>query len=300
MGSPRLLLCDEPTGNLDSVSTSTVLDMFAALNQHGMTIVMITHDHDVARRCQPPDQHHRRRAHGGVLMRLPRRRRPGPHRPTIESEIVRPSGMSIKDLTNESIAGLFARPGRMVLTVFGTVIGLAALVATLGLSRTAGNRIVGRFDELAATEIVVTPRPSASGPIIAALPWDAPERLEPPQRRRSRWQLEHPRRRISTRRRIAGQRPPEPDAVQVDGQRRIAGPVPRRPSPVTYRGDDRRGPLGACRSRRRARPERCRSSRPHTRRPAAGDHNRRRHLSRHRHPRRCRATTRPPRRSHHP
>ena len=85
--------------------------------------------------------------------------------------------MSIKDLTNESIAGLFARPGRMVLTVFGTVIGLAALVATLGLSRTAGNRIVGRFDELAATEIVVTPRPSASGPIIAALPWDAPERL---------------------------------------------------------------------------------------------------------------------------
>ena len=51
MGSPRLLLCDEPTGNLDSVSTSTVLDMFAALNQLGMTIVMITHDHDVARRA---------------------------------------------------------------------------------------------------------------------------------------------------------------------------------------------------------------------------------------------------------
>jgi ABC-type lipoprotein export system ATPase subunit len=51
MGSPRLLLCDEPTGNLDSVSTATVLDMFTALNQHGMTIVMITHDHDVARRA---------------------------------------------------------------------------------------------------------------------------------------------------------------------------------------------------------------------------------------------------------
>jgi macrolide transport system ATP-binding/permease protein len=50
-GSPRLLLCDEPTGNLDSASTSTVLDMFAALNQQGMTIVMITHDHDVARRA---------------------------------------------------------------------------------------------------------------------------------------------------------------------------------------------------------------------------------------------------------
>jgi ABC-type lipoprotein export system ATPase subunit len=48
MGSPRLLLCDEPTGNLDSTTTSTVLGLFAALHQQGMTIVMITHEHDVA------------------------------------------------------------------------------------------------------------------------------------------------------------------------------------------------------------------------------------------------------------
>jgi macrolide transport system ATP-binding/permease protein len=87
------------------------------------------------------------------------------------------SGMSARDLVNESVAGLSARPGRTALTVLGTVIGLAALVATLGLSRTAGSRIVGRFDELAATEIVVSPRPSASGPTTAALPWDAPARV---------------------------------------------------------------------------------------------------------------------------
>lgn len=87
------------------------------------------------------------------------------------------SGMRVRDVVNESVAGLFARPGRTVLTVLGTVIGLAALVATMGLSRTAGNRIVGRFDELAATEIVVSPRPSASGPAAAAMPWDAPERI---------------------------------------------------------------------------------------------------------------------------
>jgi ABC-type lipoprotein export system ATPase subunit len=47
-GSPRLLLCDEPTGNLDSVSTANVLSLFEQLNDAGMTIVMITHDHDVA------------------------------------------------------------------------------------------------------------------------------------------------------------------------------------------------------------------------------------------------------------
>ena len=70
--------------------------------------------------------------------------------PRVDPALVKPSGMTLRDLVNEAVAGLFARPGRTVLTVLGTVIGLAALVATLGLSRTAGNRIVGRFDELAA------------------------------------------------------------------------------------------------------------------------------------------------------
>jgi macrolide transport system ATP-binding/permease protein len=82
-----------------------------------------------------------------------------------------------RDLVGESIAGLFARPGRMLLTVLGTVIGIGALVATLGLSRTASNRIVGRFDELAATEIQVTSRPDSLGAVSTAMPWDGPARL---------------------------------------------------------------------------------------------------------------------------
>lgn len=87
------------------------------------------------------------------------------------------SRFSARDLLNESLGGLFARPARMALTVLGTVIGLAALVATLGLSRTSGNRIVGRFDELAATEVIATPRPSATSAQEAALPWDSSERI---------------------------------------------------------------------------------------------------------------------------
>lgn len=48
LGSPRLLLCDEPTGNLDSVNTESVLSLFEALGQDGLTLVVITHDEDVA------------------------------------------------------------------------------------------------------------------------------------------------------------------------------------------------------------------------------------------------------------
>ena len=48
MGSPSLLLCDEPTGNLDSANTAAVLGVFEDLSREGMTIVMITHDDGIA------------------------------------------------------------------------------------------------------------------------------------------------------------------------------------------------------------------------------------------------------------
>jgi putative ABC transport system ATP-binding protein len=49
VNSPALLLADEPTGNLDSTSTADVLGVFDRLNALGRTIVIITHEDDVAR-----------------------------------------------------------------------------------------------------------------------------------------------------------------------------------------------------------------------------------------------------------
>jgi putative ABC transport system ATP-binding protein len=46
--NPAMILADEPTGNLDSHSTSEVLGMFDHLNRQGRTIVLITHEPDVA------------------------------------------------------------------------------------------------------------------------------------------------------------------------------------------------------------------------------------------------------------
>lgn len=91
---------------------------------------------------------------------------------------VRPAAMSAVDLGDEAIAGLFTRPGRMSLTILGTVIGLSALVATLGLTRTANNRIATHFDEVVATEVLVTARPAPQDADPNTIPWDAPERLE--------------------------------------------------------------------------------------------------------------------------
>jgi putative ABC transport system ATP-binding protein len=51
VGHPALLLCDEPTGSLDSASTAQVLDLLDELHREGQTIVVVTHEPDVATRA---------------------------------------------------------------------------------------------------------------------------------------------------------------------------------------------------------------------------------------------------------
>ncbi|WP_327085538.1 ABC transporter ATP-binding protein [Nonomuraea sp. NBC_01738] len=52
LGGPSLLLCDEPTGNLDTGNTAAVLDLFDGLREQGLTILVITHDDEVSARAE--------------------------------------------------------------------------------------------------------------------------------------------------------------------------------------------------------------------------------------------------------
>ena len=86
------------------------------------------------------------------------------------------------DLLGEATADIGSRPGRLVTTIVGTVLGIAALIATIGFAQTAAGQIASQFDRAAATQLVVTPATADTrgGTTVAtgALPWDAVSRLE--------------------------------------------------------------------------------------------------------------------------
>ena len=52
VNSPSIIFADEPTGNLDSKTGKEVLEIFKELNENGQTIVVITHEHDIAKQSR--------------------------------------------------------------------------------------------------------------------------------------------------------------------------------------------------------------------------------------------------------
>src|SRR5215813_12083164 len=171
MGKPSLLLCDEPTGNLDSKNAESILDLLSDLNKDGMTLIVVTHDENVARRgsrrvtmkdgklsAHPEQCQSRHRSLPAESAPAPPRQATRARRASAKAGVLG-SGITKRDLLAEAMAGVLARPARMALTVLGIVIGMAALVATIGLTRTAGNRIISQFDQLAATELFISARP---------------------------------------------------------------------------------------------------------------------------------------------
>ncbi|MFE1909539.1 ABC transporter ATP-binding protein [Streptomyces gardneri] len=90
VGRPSVLLCDEPTGNLDSVNARSVLALLRELNDEGMTILVITHDAEVA-------------GHGGRTL-------------TIRDGVLEETGTEVREGTSESASATDPLDDRTPLT----------------------------------------------------------------------------------------------------------------------------------------------------------------------------------------
>ena len=91
------------------------------------------------------------------------------------------TGLPLRDLVHESLEGIGSRPSRLAITLVGTVLGIASLVVTIGLSQTAAGQISQQFDAVAATRVTVEPgtAKSTGGKERAQsrIPWDAVDRV---------------------------------------------------------------------------------------------------------------------------
>ncbi len=80
--------------------------------------------------------------------------------------------MKPRDLLSEALAGLLQRPTQAAVTIIGTAVGIATLVATVGVARTAGNQIVTEVSSLAPTNVRVDLNGSLDPTIDLAVTWE--------------------------------------------------------------------------------------------------------------------------------
>ncbi|HEY8816232.1 MAG TPA: ABC transporter ATP-binding protein, partial [Candidatus Dormibacteraeota bacterium] len=122
---PGLILADEPTGSLDSASGEVILKLLAELNRRGATVVLVTHDYEVARRARRVVRMIDGRAieldHGKQTVRK-------------QDPVTPPARLHWRDTLKVGLGSAGRRPLRTSLTTTGVAIGIAAMSLIVALA----------------------------------------------------------------------------------------------------------------------------------------------------------------------
>jgi len=178
VGRPAIVLADEPTGNLDSATGTSIMELIRELNRAGATIVMITHDEGLA--DQLPRQI--RMLDGEVVSDIRRDDAvsvaPVDGARRDEKAAGRPGDgrLAPTDRLRVASVGLRARPLRAALSALGIAIGTAAIVGVLGLSSSSQSGLLAEIDRLGTNLLTVEAGQSFTGG-EAKLPGDARARV---------------------------------------------------------------------------------------------------------------------------
>jgi macrolide transport system ATP-binding/permease protein len=161
-----LILADEPTGNLDSQSAEQVMALFKQLNMQGKTIVIITHNDEIARQCQKV-LHFR----DGQMTQIstPQNTCPLPDAPASGPPISYPvqvattnaqhRGNSFRVFTSSVpivLANILRNRVKSLLTMMGVTIGIAAVLAMISLGQLTKHKILEGYEALGVNKLTVS------------------------------------------------------------------------------------------------------------------------------------------------
>jgi macrolide transport system ATP-binding/permease protein len=157
---PDIVLADEPTGALDTANSRNIIDHLKRLNRAGTTIVMITHDPNVAAAADRVVT-----LEDGVLEDLHTQNEDAkPSKVSdVDSSRVRGKWPHHRMLTTlweeilEAISSHSVRPGRSALLLIAFLLGTGGLVSSLGISQSASAQISDRLTQAALDEVTVSP-----------------------------------------------------------------------------------------------------------------------------------------------
>jgi macrolide transport system ATP-binding/permease protein len=146
-----IVVADEPTGNLDSVNSGSVVESLRTLHRSGATIVLVTHSADVAaaasRRVRIRDGQLIADSQGGLP---PAGEKPEPMVPP-----GRASRLRLRDLMIDAFDSIRSRIGRSVGLVAAVALGVSLAVATLGISVSASAQVSDTFNAHTNRDVTV-------------------------------------------------------------------------------------------------------------------------------------------------
>jgi len=162
VNDPLIIMADEPTGNLDSVSEEEIISLLVGLNKNGKTVIMVTHEKSLAQR-----------AGRIILMRdgvivSDEKVTAGQMESRIIPDEVSPDGVlagshstpsrsAFADQFRQAVHAVFSHKMRSLLSMLGILIGVAAVIAMLALGRGARESISDRLASLGTNLLMVRP-----------------------------------------------------------------------------------------------------------------------------------------------